>query len=66
MNVGFDRVRFPAPVRVSAEVRATLEVRSVEPRDDGWVQHVHRFVVEVRGEQRPACVADSVVRVRTG
>jgi acyl dehydratase len=63
VNLGYDRVRFPAPVRSGAEVRATMEVTSVDERDDGWVQIVQRFTVEVRDEDRPACVADSVVRV---
>jgi acyl dehydratase len=63
VNLGYDRVRFPAPVRSGAEVRATMEIASVEARDDGWVTIVQRFAVEVRGEERPACVADSVVRV---
>ena len=63
VNLGYDRVRFPAPVRAGAEVRATMEIASVEERGDGWVQIVQRFTVEVRGEERPACVADSVVRV---
>ena len=27
VNLGYDRVRFPAPVRVDAEVRATMEIR---------------------------------------
>ena len=63
VNLGYDRVRFPAPVRTGARVRATSELLLVEPRDDGWVQTVTRFTVEVEGENRPACVADSVVRV---
>ncbi len=63
VNLGYDRVRFPAPVRADAEVRATMEITSVENREDGWVQVVQRFTIEVRGEERPACVADSIVRV---
>lgn len=63
VNIGYDRVRFPAPVRTGARVRATMEVRAVDDRGAGWVQVVQRFAVEVDGEDRPACVADSVVRV---
>jgi acyl dehydratase len=63
VNLGYDRVRFPEPVRAEAEVRATMEITSVDERDDGWVQVVQRFTVEVRDGNRPACVADSVVRV---
>ena len=62
VNLGYDRVRFPAPVPAGAEVRATMEIVSVEERGDGWVQVVQRFTIEVRGAERPACVADSVVR----
>ena len=65
VNLGYDRVRFPAPVPAGAEVRATMEILSVDERDDGWAQVVQRFTIEIRGadEGRPACVADSVVRV---
>jgi acyl dehydratase len=62
VNLGYDRVRFPAPVPAGAEVRATMEILSAEERGDGWVQVVQRFTVEVRDGEKPACVADSVVR----
>jgi len=64
VNLGYDRVRFPAPVPAGARVRARMEVVGVEERDDGWWQIVQRFAVEVEGGERPACVADSVVRAR--
>ena len=63
VNLGYDRVRFPAPVRAGAEVRATMEITRIEERADGWLGVVQRFTIEVRGGDRPACVADSVVRV---
>ena len=62
VNMGYDRVRFPAPVPAGGEVRATMEVVSVTPRGD-WTEVVQRFTVELRGASRPVCVADSVVRV---
>jgi len=65
VNLGYDRVRFPAPVRSGADVRATMEIISVQAREDGWVQMVQRFVVEMRDTDVPACVADSVIRVLT-
>ena len=66
VNLGYDRVRFPAPVRAGSEVRPTMEIVEATERGDGWVQIVQRFAVEVRGEAKPACVADSVVRVLLG
>lgn len=64
VNLGYDRVRFPAPVPAGSDVRATMEIIDVRARPDGWTEVVQRFTVEVRGGERPACVADSVVRVR--
>ncbi|MCW2967784.1 MAG: MaoC family dehydratase [Solirubrobacteraceae bacterium] len=63
VNMGYERVRFPAPVPAGGEVRATLEVVEVSERGDGWVQVVQRFAVELRGGEKPVCVADSVIRV---
>ena len=63
VNMGYERVRFPAPVPAGGEVRATMEIVEVTPRDDGWVQVIQRFVVELNGSDKPVCVADSVVRV---
>ncbi len=63
VNLGYDRVRFPAPVPAGAEVRATMEVVDQRELEGGWVQLVQRFTVELRdGGPKPACVADSVVR----
>src|SRR4051794_15109068 len=64
-NMGYDAGGFPAPVPAGGEVRATMEIASVEPLDGGWHQVVQRFVVELRGGERPVCVADSVIRVLT-
>ena len=63
VNMGYDRVRFPAPVPAGSDVRATMEIVEVREKDGGWVEVVQRFTVEVRGGEKPACVADSVVRV---
>ena len=63
VNLGYEKVRFPAPVPAGAEVRATMEIVSQTPRDGGATDIVQRFTVEVRGSEKPACVADSLVRV---
>ena len=63
VNLGYEKVRFPAPVPSGGEVRATMEIVEITPREDGWSQVVQRFTVELRGGERPVCVADSVIRV---
>ena len=63
VNMGYERVRFPAPLPAGGEVRATMEIVEQRPRDGGATDIVQRFTVEVRGQDKPACVADSVIRV---
>jgi acyl dehydratase len=62
VNYGWNRVRFPAPVPSGSRVRAKGEVLSVEDVGSGWYQVVTKFTVEVDGQEKPACVAESVGR----
>jgi acyl dehydratase len=62
VNYGWNRVRFPAPVPAGSKVRATAEVTEVEDVGGGWWQVVTRFTLEVEGNDKPCCVADSVGR----
>jgi acyl dehydratase len=60
LNYGLDKVRFPAPLRVGSQVRATVSVLSARQRTSG-VEAVFSLTYEIDGEQRPACVADVIV-----
>ncbi len=62
VNYGWNKVRFPAPVPAGARVRASAEVVSIDELGDGWFQQVTRFTLEVEGNEKPCCVADSVGR----
>jgi acyl dehydratase len=61
VNYGCDRIRFPAPVRVGARVRGVGEVLRAEAFDAG-VQAWIRVSVEIEGESKPGCVADTISR----
>lgn len=63
VNMGWNRVRFPAPVPSGSRVRATAELVSVDEKGGGWWEVVDRFTVEVEGGKKPAVVAESVGRV---
>jgi len=63
VNYGWNKVRFPAPVPAGSRVRATAEIVSLDEVGEGWYQQVTRFIVEVEGNEKPCCVADSVGRV---
>ena len=61
VNYGSDKLRFPAPARVNSRVRGVGELISVE-QVKGGVQAVIRVSVEIEGEDRPACVVDTISR----
>lgn len=61
VNVGADRLRFLNPVRVGARIRATGEIVGVE-EIKGAVQSVVRVTVAIEGEEKPACVVDTISR----
>jgi len=61
VNYGCDKVRFPNTVKVNQRIRGVGEVFGVEEKP-GAVQATIRVSVEVEGEERPACVADTISR----
>jgi acyl dehydratase len=63
INYGWNKIRFPAPVPSGSRIRASLETVSVDEVGNGWYQLVQRWTVEVEGNEKPACVAESVVRL---
>jgi acyl dehydratase len=63
VNMGWNRVRYPAPVPAGSRIRATAELVSVEAKSGGWWEIVDRFTIEVEGGEKPACVAESVARI---
>ncbi|MBV9318860.1 MAG: MaoC family dehydratase [Mycobacterium sp.] len=60
LNYGINRVRFPAPVRVGSQIRATVAVMRAQQKIAG-VESVFMVTYEIDGEKRPACVADVIV-----
>jgi acyl dehydratase len=65
VNYGCDKIRFPAAVRVGARLRGVGELVRAEQVGDG-VQATIRVTVEIEGEERPACVVDTISRYYFG
>ncbi|MGB3231298.1 MAG: MaoC family dehydratase [Mycobacterium sp.] len=61
INYGYNKVRFITPVRVGAMLRARAEIASVTQLD-GAVQAILNTTVEIEGSDKPAAVAESIVR----
>lgn len=62
VNYGCEKVRFPAPVKVGSRIRGVGELIAAERTRDGAVQALIRVTVEIEGEAKPACVADTLSR----
>ncbi len=63
INYGVNRVRFPNAVPVGARVRGVQTIKSVERAATDSVRVISRFVIEIEGETKPACVAETVTLV---
>ena len=60
LNYGVNKVRFPSPVPVGSRVRARVAVDRVADVPAGK-QLTMKYVVEIEGHDKPACVAETVV-----
>ena len=59
INYGSNKVRFTNMVPVGSRVRARCKMLSVEPRAGG-MQIVNEITIEIEGQDRPACVAETI------
>ena len=65
VNVGCDRVRFPAPVKAGARIRGSGVVVNASLPDPAKPQNVQvtvRVTIEVDGQDKPGCVVDTISR----
>ena len=61
LNYGLNKVRFPSPVRAGAKVRGRFVLGKLEDIEGG-IQLTFTVTIEIEGQDKPACVAESVVR----
>ncbi len=62
INYGFDKIRFPSPVKVGSRIRATSTLKRAEIKG-GMIETMNEIVVEVEGQDKPALVAESLGRL---
>lgn len=58
INYGSDRVRFLQPVKVGSEIRAKPVLMSVTEKAPGQILMKTGITIEIRGEEKPALVAE--------
>ena len=61
INYGLNKVRFTSPVPVGSRIRGSIELVDVADVSGG-VQVTNKVTVEIEGSDRPAVVAESLLR----
>lgn len=61
INYGMNKLRFPTAVRSGSDIRTRVELQSVAKVDDQRTLAAYKTTVEIRGEDKPACVAENLV-----
>ena len=65
INYGSDKVRFTNMVRVGKRVRLRQKLIGAEPKSGG-LQIKNLCTIEIEGEERPACVAETISVIYSG
>ncbi len=63
VNYGLNKVRFVQPVPVDSRLRAHFKVQSWEPLEGNGAQVTYEMTVEIEGAAKPACVAETILRI---
>ncbi|WP_405135817.1 MaoC family dehydratase [Nocardia sp. NBC_01388] len=61
INYGLNKVRFITPVPVGSRIRGRFTLNSITDIPGG-VQGERTVTIEIEGEPKPACVAESIAR----
>ena len=57
INYGFDKVRFLTPVKVNSEIRALATIDTIIEKSPGKFMITFSVTVEIKGEEKPALMA---------
>ncbi|WP_433521440.1 MaoC family dehydratase [Nocardia pseudovaccinii] len=63
VNYGSDKIRYPSPVPVGSKVQLTSTLSDASELPDGALQLSFTHTVSIVGRQKPAVVAEMIVRV---
>jgi len=66
INYGLNKVRFLTPVKVNQHLRAHMENIEITEKRPGQILIRSAVTLEIKEEDRPACVAESMALVMVG
>ncbi len=58
INYGSDKMRFLQPVPVNSEVRGNATLKEVTEKTPGQLLLKNEFAIQIKGEDKPALVAE--------
>jgi acyl dehydratase len=60
INYGLNRVRFLNPVAVGSKIRDRIVLANVEEQKGGRILITTTHTIEIEGQEKPACIAESL------
>ena len=60
INYGMNKLRFVNPVKVNSKVRDRVSLTGVEEKGGGRVLVTTTHTIEIDGEDKPACIAETL------
>ena len=58
LNYGLNKVRFPNAVPVNSQLRMLSKVLDIQPLANNGVKATFSCILEIKGQDKPACVAE--------
>ena len=65
-NYGVNKVRFPSPIKVGSEIRLKSKIHEVTEKDPGRILVRAEATIEIRGEDKPGLVAETLTMFVVG
>ena len=66
VNYGFEKVRFPNPVKVGSKIRMARELKAVELKNPNTLHLIQKCTVEIEVVAVPCCEAEWITRLMYG
>ena len=60
LNYGVDKVRFISPVKADSNLRGTFKLLEVNPTKGGGYKIKNQLTIEIEGQDKPACIAETL------
>jgi acyl dehydratase len=60
INYGLNKVRFLNPVPVNSRIRTRVVLAEIDEKTPGRVLLTYRHTIEIEGQDKPACVAETL------